>query len=76
MYKRQISAEQKEAFGLVKPHNVGDFVNLTKTQLTENDALAKDLKYNAHEREHSHHEVLGATITEMYKLARHELNEE
>ena len=71
-----ISAEQKEAFGLVKSHKVGDVVKLTKTQLTENEALAKDLKYSAHELEHIHHEDLEATITEIYKLNLHELNQE
>lgn len=71
-----ISAEQKEAFGLVKSHKVGDVIKLTKTQLTENEALAKDLKYNAHELEHIHHEDLEATITEIYKLNLHELNQE
>ena len=71
-----VTAEQKEAFGLVKSHKVGDVVKLTKTQLTESEALAKDLKYNEHELGHIHHENLEATVVEIYKLNLHELNQE
>lgn len=71
-----VSAEQKEAFGLVKSQKVGDVVKLTKTQLTKSEALAKDLNYDAHELGHIHHEELEATVTEIYKLNLHELNQE
>ncbi len=71
-----VSAEQKEAFGLVKSQKVGGVVKLTKTQLTENEDLAKDLNYDAHELGHIHHEELEATVTEIYKLNLHELNQE
>ena len=71
-----VAAEQKEAFGLVKSHKVGDVVKLTKTQLTENETLAKDLNYNEHELGHIHHENLEITVTEIYKLNLHELNQE
>ena len=43
-------------------------MKLTKTQLTENETLAKDLNYNEHELGHIHHEDLEATVTEIYKL--------
>lgn len=71
-----ISAEQKEAFGLVKSSKTGDVIKLTKTQLLENEALAKDLGYNAHELGHIHHEDLEATVTEIYKLNLAPLNQE
>lgn len=71
-----VSAEQKEAFGLVKSHKVGDVVKLTKTQLTENETLAKDLNYNEHELGHIHHEDLEATVTEIYKLNLAPLDQE
>lgn len=71
-----VSAEQKEAFGLVKGLKTEDTFNLTKTQLLENEALAKDLGYNAHELGHIHHEELVATVTEIYKLNLAPLNQE
>lgn len=71
-----VSAEQKEAYGLVKSQKVGGVIKLTKKQLTENETLAKDLNYDAHELGHIHHEELEATVVEIYKLKLHELNQE
>lgn len=71
-----VTAEQKEAFGLVKAHKVGDVVKLTKTQLTENETLAKDLNYNEHELGHIHHEDLEANVVEIYKLNLAPLDQE
>jgi trigger factor len=71
-----VAAEQKEAFGLMKSHKVGDVVKLTKTQLTENEVLAKDLNYNEHELGHIHHEELEATVVEIYKLNLAPLDQE
>ena len=71
-----VSAEQKEGFALVKGSKVGDVIKLTKTQLTENEDLAKDLSYDAHELGHIHHEDLEATVVEIFKLNLAELNQE
>jgi len=71
-----ISAEQKEAFAMFKSQKVEGTVKLTKTQLVENEKLAKDLGYSEHELGHIHHEELEATVTEIYKLNLHEINQE
>ena len=71
-----VSAEQKEGFALVKGSKVGDVIKLTKTQLTENEDLAKDLSYDAHELGHIHHEDSEATVVEIFKLNLAELNQE
>lgn len=71
-----ISEEQKEAFGMFKAQKAEDTVKLTKTQLLKNEKLAKDLGYSEHELGHLHHEELEATVTEIFKLNLHEINQE
>lgn len=71
-----VSKEQKLAFDLVKKLKKEETLKVTKSELSENEELAKELNFSKEEVEHLHHNELEVKVLEIYKLNLHELNQE
>ncbi len=71
-----VSAEQKEAFDLVKKLKKDGSLKVTKEDLQGNEELAKQLGFSKPEAEHLHHNEVEVTVKDIYGLDLHELNEE
>lgn len=71
-----ISAENKEAFELVKGLKMDGSVKISKEQLTANEELAKQLGFNSEALENLHHNEIEVKVTDFYGLKNHELNQE
>lgn len=71
-----VSAENKEAFKLVKSLKMDGSVKVSKADVQGNEDLAKALGFSKAEVEHLHHDELEVTVKDFYGLNNHELNQE
>lgn len=71
-----VSAENKEAFKLVKSLKMDGSVKVSKADVQGNEDLAKELGFSKAEVEHLHHDELEVTVKDFYGLNNHELNQE
>lgn len=71
-----VSAEQKEAFNLVKKLKKEETTKITKAELEANEELAKQLGFSKAEVENLHHNELEITVKDIYGLNLAELNQE
>lgn len=71
-----ITAENKEAFKLVKALKMDGSVKVSKETLAENEELAKELGFSKEEVEHLHHAELEVKVKDFYSLNLAELNQE
>ncbi|MBD8084044.1 trigger factor [Chryseobacterium caseinilyticum] len=71
-----ISAENKEAFKLVKSLKMDESVKVSKETLAENEELAKELGFSKEEAEHLHHAEVEVKVKDFYSLKLAELNQE
>jgi trigger factor len=71
-----ITAENKEAFKLVKSLKMDGSVKVSKETLAENEELAKELGFSKEEVEHLHHNEVEVKVKDFYGLNLAELNQE
>ncbi len=71
-----VTAENKEAFQLVKDLKMDGSVKVSKETLTGNEELAKELGFSKEEAEHLHHNEVEVKVKDFYSLNLAELNEE
>jgi len=71
-----ITAENKEAFKLVKGLKMDGSVKVTKETLAGDEELAKELGFSKEEVEHLHHAEVEVTVKDFYSLNLAELNQE
>lgn len=71
-----ISAENKEAFKLIKSLKMDESVKVSKETLAENEELAKELGFSKEEAEHLHHAEVEVKVKDFYSLKLAELNQE
>lgn len=71
-----ISAENKEAFKLVKALKMDESVKVSKETLAGDEALAKALGFSTEEVEHLHHAEVEVKVKDFYALNLAELNQE
>ncbi len=74
--KVTISAENKEAYKLVKSLKMDGSVKVSKADLQGNEDLAKELGFSKSEAEHLHHDEIEVTVKDFYGLNNAELNQE
>lgn len=74
--KVTISAENKEAYKLVKSLKMDGSVKVAKADLQGNEDLAKELGFSKSEAEHLHHDEIEVTVKDFYGLNNAELNQE
>lgn len=68
--------ETKELFDKVKKLKVGETLKINKSEVLENEELAKQLGFSKEEAEHLHHDELEVKVNDIYSLELHELNQE
>ncbi|MBQ0151629.1 MAG: trigger factor [Chryseobacterium sp.] len=71
-----ITAENKEAFKLVKALKMDESVKVSKETLAGDEALAKALGFSTEEVEHLHHAEIEVKVKDFYALNLAELNQE
>ncbi|MBS1549188.1 MAG: trigger factor [Bacteroidetes bacterium] len=71
-----ISAENKEAFQLVKELAMDGSVKISKEDLVNTEVLATQLGFTKAEVEHLHHNELEVKVKDFYGLNNHEINQE
>lgn len=71
-----ITAENKEAFKLVKGLKMDGSVKVTKETLAGDEELAKELGFSKEEVEHLHHNEIEVKVKDFYSLNLAELNQE
>ncbi|MDQ1097366.1 MULTISPECIES: trigger factor [Chryseobacterium] len=71
-----ITAENKEAFKLVKSLKMDGTVKVSKETLAGNEELAKELGFSKDEVEHLHHDEVEVKVKDFYSLKLAELNQE
>ncbi|WP_294211262.1 trigger factor [uncultured Chryseobacterium sp.] len=71
-----ITAENKEAFKLVKSLKMDGTVKVSKETLAGNEELAKELGFSKDEVEHLHHNEVEVKVKDFYSLKLAELNQE
>ncbi len=71
-----ITAENKEAFKLVKGLKMDGSVKVTKETLAGDEELAKELGFSKEEVEHLHHAEVEVTVKDFYSLNLAELNQD
>lgn len=71
-----ITAENKEAFKLVKSLKMDGTVKVSKETLAGNEELAKELGFSKDEVEHMHHDEVEVKVKDFYSLKLAELNQE
>ncbi|MGU3376218.1 trigger factor [Chryseobacterium sp. M5A1_1a] len=71
-----ITADNKEAFKLVKALKMDGSVNVTKETLAGDEELAKELGFSKEEVEHLHHNEVEVKVKDFYSLNLAELNQE
>ena len=71
-----ITAENKEAFKLVKGLKMDGSVKVTKETLAGDEELAKELGFSKEEVEHLHHNELEVKVKDFYSLDLAELNQD
>ena len=74
--KVTISAENKEAYKLVKSLKMDGSVKVAKADIQGNEDLAKELGFSKSEAEHLHHDEIEVTVKDFYGLNNAELNQE
>ncbi len=71
-----ITAENKEAFKLVKSLKMDGSVKVSKEDLEKDEELAKELGFSKTEVEHLHHKEVEVKVKDFYSLDLAELNQE
>lgn len=71
-----ITAENKEAFKLVKGLKMDGSVKVTKETLAGDEELAKELGFSKEEVEHLHHNEVEVKVKDFYSLNLAELNQD
>lgn len=71
-----ITAENKEAFKLVKGLKMDGSVKVTKETLAGDEELAKELGFSKEEVEHLHHNEVEVKVKDFYTLNLAELNQD
>ncbi|MBL1219696.1 trigger factor [Chryseobacterium sp. L7] len=71
-----ITAENKEAFKLVKALKMDGSVKVSKETLAGDEELAKELGFSKEEVEHLHHAEVEVKVKDFYSLNLAELNQE
>lgn len=71
-----VTAENKEAFKLVKGLKMDGFVKVSKETLAGNEELAKELGFSKEEIEHLHHNEVEVKVKDFYSLNLAELNQD
>ncbi|KQR92022.1 trigger factor [Chryseobacterium sp. Leaf180] len=71
-----VSAENKEAFNLVKGLKMDESLKVSKEQLASDETLAKELGFSKEEAEHLHHAQVEVKVKDFYSLKLAELNDE
>jgi len=71
-----ITAENKEAFKLVKSLKMDGSVKVSKETLAGDEELAKELGFSKEEVEHLHHNEVEVKVKDFYSLNLAELNQE
>ncbi|RKT01257.1 trigger factor [Chryseobacterium defluvii] len=71
-----ITAENKEAFKLVKSLKMDGTVRVSKETLAGDEELAKELGFSKEEVEHLHHNEVEVKVRDFYSLNLAELNQE
>ncbi|NML71955.1 trigger factor [Chryseobacterium sp. RP-3-3] len=71
-----ITAENKEAFKLVKALKMDGSVKVSKETLAGDEELAKELGFTKEEAEHLHHAEVEVKVKDFYALNLAELNQE
>ncbi|KFE98289.1 trigger factor [Chryseobacterium luteum] len=71
-----ITAENKEAFKLVKSLKMDGSVKVSKETLAGDEELAKELGFSKEEVEHLHHAEVEVKVKDFYSLNLAELNQE
>ncbi|MDR2236302.1 MAG: trigger factor [Chryseobacterium sp.] len=71
-----ITAENKEAFKLVKGLKMDGSVKVTKETLAGDEELAKELGFSKEEVEHLHHAEVEVKVKDFYSLNLAELNQD
>ncbi len=71
-----ITAENKEAFKLVKGLKMDGSVKVTKETLAGDEELAKELGFSKEEVEHLHHNEVEVKVKDFYSLDLAELNQD
>ncbi|MCT2562763.1 trigger factor [Chryseobacterium herbae] len=71
-----ITAENKEAFKLVKALKMDGSVKVSKETLASDEELAKELGFTKEEVEHLHHAEVEVKVKDFYALNLAELNQE
>ena len=71
-----ITAENKDAFKLVKGLKMDESVKVSKETLVADENLAKELGFTKEEAEHLHHAEVEVKVKDFYSLNLAELNEE
>jgi len=71
-----IDASKKEAFNLVKALKMDESVKVSKTDLENNEELAKELSFSKEELEHLHHNEIEVKVKDFYGLNLAELNQD
>ncbi|AZA99935.1 trigger factor [Chryseobacterium joostei] len=71
-----ITAENKEAFKLVKALKMDGSVKVTKETLAGDEELAKELGFSKEEVEHLHHNEVEVKVKDFYSLNLAELNQD
>lgn len=71
-----ITAENKEAFKLVKSLKMDGTVRVSKETLAGDEELAKELGFSKEEVEHLHHNEVEVKVRDFYSLHLAELNQE
>ncbi|MEG0928019.1 MULTISPECIES: trigger factor [Chryseobacterium] len=71
-----VTADNKEAFKLVKALKMDGSVNVTKETLAGDEELAKELGFSKEEVEHLHHNEVEVKVKDFYSLNLAELNQD
>nr|WP_314494917.1 trigger factor [uncultured Chryseobacterium sp.] len=71
-----ITAENKDAFKLVKALKMDESVKVSKETLASDETLAKELGFTKEEAEHLHHAEVEVKVKDFYSLNLAELNQE
>lgn len=71
-----ITAENKEAFKLVKSLKMDGSVRVSKETLAGDEVLAKELGFSKEEVEHLHHDEVEVKVKDFYSLNLAELNQD
>lgn len=76
-HPNQVSVDKngKELYDLVKGLKVDESITVKKADIQGNEELGKQLGFSKEQAEHLHHDEVKVTVTEIYNLKLHELNQ-